>query len=388
MESHEEIEDQAAAFLAKRDSSDWTADDQVKLDQWLNESTARRVSMLRLEGVWEEARRLKALSAGLQAGIVPPPGAWRGSPFFDSQARINAAESKADSSPNSPLEPVFTAAAPCSLPPPAPPQNVAPAVILHRGSPATSSFRNWRRLAIAASIVVIVTGGLYFWSTGFFAGDRYATPVGSIASVSLRDGSNVTLNTATQLRVDLTPEARNIRLDRGEAFFEVAQDPRRPFVVQVGNKRVIAVGTKFSVRRNADDVRVVVTEGKVRVENSPMVFRAPDNRKSGAVFVTPGSIASAGDEGIVIEKKGLMEVEADLTWRRGYLTFHDTSLAEVVEEFNRYNTHKLTIDDPKLAAIRISGTFRPLNYEAFVRVLNDGFSIHAIDSEDVTTLTK
>jgi transmembrane sensor len=188
--------------------------------------------------------------------------------------------------------------------------------------------------------------------------------------------------------VDLTPQERHINLDRGEAYFEVTHDPNRPFIVQVGRKRIIAVGTKFSVRRNDDNVRVLVTEGKVRVETLPILPRATHDDKPGEVFVTPGSIASAGDDGIVVENKGLSTVEDDLTWRQGYLTFHDKPLAEVIAEFNRYNAHKLTIDDPQVAAVRISGTFRAVNYEAFVRVLNDGFSIHAIDSEDTTTLTK
>src|SRR4029077_4657262 len=101
-----------------------------------------------------------------------------------------------------------------------------------------------------------------------------------------------------------------------------------------------------------------------------------------------GSIASAGDEGIVVQRKGLAEAEADLTWRQGYLTFHDTSLADAVAEFNRYNAHKIVIADPAVAGIRVSGTFRALNYEAFVRVLDDGFAIHARSTDDTTTLIR
>src|SRR6202035_408397 len=116
------------------------------------------------------------------------------------------------------------------------------------------------------------------------------------------------------VRVELTPQERHIRLDDGEAFFEVAHDAGRPFVVQVGNTRVIAVGTKFSVRRNGDDIRVVVTEGKVRVESrlavgvmdSERLATASEGRGAarpatdvsgeggtGEVFLTAGDIASA-----------------------------------------------------------------------------------------------
>ena len=380
MESHQEIEDQAAAFLARRDSGNWTQVDQAELEQWLTESTARRVGFLRLEGVWDEARRLRAFSAGLAPGAVPPPGEWRHTPFFDSE-----------SSPR-----------------------------LRDGVPASSlpvqavSNQNsgWPRkrmglVAFAATILCALAVGAYFTSAP--RGDRYITPIGGIASVPLADGSHLTLNTATRVRVELTPQERHIRLDDGEAFFQVAKDPTRPFVVEVGNKRVVAVGTEFSVRRTGDDMRVVVTEGKVRVESGSADGAAGSShlaslrgrqgvagastemaqgRRPGEVFLTPGSVASAGDDGVVVEQKPLSEAEDDLTWRHGYLTFHDASLADAVAEFNRYNTHKIAIQDPAVAAIRISGSFRALNYEAFVRVLGDGFAIHARSTDDTTTLTR
>lgn len=376
MEAHRQMEDQAAAFLARRDGDDWTEANQVELEQWLAGSIARRVAFLRLEAAWDEARRLKALSAGLPSGVVPPAGEWRHSPFFD---------------PESAASPRIEA--------------VAPAVSTHSSS-AKGNVRDATRvrpLAFAATVLLALGVGAYFISTP--RGDRYSTPIGGIASVPLSDGSNITLNTATQVRVELTPHERDIRLDAGEAFFEVAHDPARPFVVQVGNTRIIAVGTKFSVRREGDDVRVVVTEGKVRVESQSRrggglgvtsksegdADAMPDATRDGppgAVFLTPGSVASASDDGIVIENEALAEVEDDLTWRQGYFTFHDTSLADAVAEFNRYNKHQIVIEDPAVAAIRISGTFRALNYEAFVRVLDDGFAIHSRSSEDTTTLRK
>ena len=236
--------------------------------------------------------------------------------------------------------------------------------------------------------------------------NHFSTPIGGIASVPLQDGSNITLNTSSQIRVDLSPNVRRIELQQGEAFFEVAKDPKRPFVVRIGNKRVIAVGTKFSIRRGQNNFRVAVTEGKVRVEsdgdsaeagdarNGIRVLAQPNNRGAaadrglGEAFLTPGSIASVDDDGIVIQERALGDLEDDLSWRQGYLTFHDKSLADVVAEFNRYNSHKITIADPRIAAIRISGTFRAVNYRAFIRVLNDGFAIQAKSTDDTTTLTE
>jgi transmembrane sensor len=379
MERHQEIEDQAAAFLARRDSGNWTQVDQTELEQWLTESAARRVGFLRLEVVWDEARRLRALSAGLPPGAVPPPGAWRHTPFFD-----------AESSP--PLRDGIPAP---SLP-----------VLAVSNQNGRRPRKRMGLVAFAATVLCALVGA-YFTSVP--RDDRYSTPIGGIASVPLADGSHLTLNTATQVSVELTPQERHIRLEDGEAFFQVAKDPNRPFVVEVGNKRVIAVGTEFSVRRTGDDMRVVVTEGKVRVESGSADGAAASShlatvrgrqgvagvstemaqvRRPGEVFLTPGSVASAGDDGVVVEQKPLSEAEDDLTWRHGYLTFHDASLADAVAEFNRYNAHKIAIQDPAVAAIRISGSFRALNYEAFVRVLGDGFAIHASSTDDTTTLTR
>lgn len=376
MEAHRQLEDQAAVFLARRDGDEWTEANQVELERWLAGSTARRVAFLRLEAAWDEARRLRALSAGRPPGTVPP-GEWRHTPFFD---------------PNStpPRRAGFTSP---PGPTPSPPHS--------RGSRLRPRARHF---ALAASILLAIGIAVYFTSSA--RGDRYSTPIGAIEIVPLRDGSNMTLNTATEVHVELTPKERHIRLEEGEAFFEVAHDPNRPFIVQVGNKRVIAVGTKFSVRRDGDDVRVVVTEGKVRVETgstggegSNRLATKRDESAAGATafagalgpgeaFLTPGNVASVGDDGIVIEQKPVAEAQDDLTWRQGYLTFHDTSLADAVAEFNRYNTHQIAIEDPAVAAIRISGSFRALNYEAFVRVLDEGFAIHSRSSEDTTTLSR
>jgi transmembrane sensor len=359
MDSHREIEDHAAALLARRDSGDWTDADQAHLEEWMAGSTARRVAVLRLEAVWENARRLRALGAGLPRGTVPPAGELQSSLFFKHRK---------------PHE---------------------------RGRGGGKRLRGRGvRLAAAASMLIAVGVGTYFAIAP--SGERYATPIGGIASVPLQDGSSVTLNTASELRVELTPNERHIRLDKGEAFFEVAKDPSRPFIVQVGTKRVIAVGTKFSVRRDGDDVRVAVTEGKVEVTDtrgsSARNSRSPPSvggegsgggsLHEGEVFLTPGHVASADDAGIVIEDRPLAEVVDALSWRQGYLTFHETSLADAVAEFNRYNTHQIAVADPGVAAIRISGTFRAVNYRAFIQVLDAGFAIHAETNQDTTTLSK
>lgn len=167
------------------------------------------------------------------------------------------------------------------------------------------------------------------------------------------DGSNITLNTNSQLRVALTASERHVDLHQGEAFFEVAKDRQRPFVVEVGSKRVVAVGTKFSVRRDGDDVEVVVTEGKVRVEER--VAPKHDGVEASAstpVFLTPGAIARATEAGVWVQRKSVREAEAHLSWRVGVLMFRDQNLAEAVAELNRYNVRQIVIADPPAARHR------------------------------------
>jgi transmembrane sensor len=203
------------------------------------------------------------------------------------------------------------------------------------------------------------------------SGSSFRTAVGAVAAVPMADGSKVTLNTDSQIRIAVTEHDRRVNLRRGEAFFEVAKDRSRPFVVVAGHCRVIAVGTKFSVWREADEVRVAVTEGRVRVERDTRTSAEP-----AADEVAAGSVARASDAGVLIQRKRLSEVEEELSWRRGFLFFHDVPLTEAVAEFNRYNHDRLVIGNPAIAGIRIGGSFRSTNVGGFVRLLQDGFSIH------------
>jgi transmembrane sensor len=338
MESHREIEEQAAAFLARRDGGNWSQADAAELRQWMDTSVAHKVAILRLEAVWENARKLKTLAAGLPAAVVPAAGEWQKSPFFAGEVPAR-----------------------------------------------TTRGTQLRRFAAAAAIIIAVGASIYFYRER--AEDQYITPIGGLATVPLSDGSNVTLNTTTKIRLEFTPARREVRLDRGEAFFVVAKDAARPFVVRVADMRIIAVGTRFSVRRDGDDVRVEVAEGKVRVESGPESSHLAA-LPPGDVLLMPGGIAKTTTDGIVVQERKVSDVEDDLTWRQGYLTFHDSPLSDVVAQFNRYNIRKLSIADEGTGTIRISGTFRAQNSAAFVRVMSDGFGVRARSLGDETILSK
>lgn len=167
-------------------------------------------------------------------------------------------------------------------------------------------------------------------------------------------------------------ECGPVPLAQGEAFFEVAKDPNRPFVVEAGEQRFIAVGTKFSVRRDSGSNRLIVTEGRVRIEAKPTLI---SRESAQATEVSAGGVARSGGAGILVQEKPVAEAEVMLSWRSGYLVFEQTPLADAVAEFNRYNETKIVIDDAVVAGILIGGNFRSTNVEAFVRLLEDGFPL-------------
>jgi transmembrane sensor len=367
-----EIEEAASDWLIRRESGQWTQTDQARLAQWLDASALNRVAFLRLEHAWEESARLKALGAGVPGDLPPPPGGWNLTPFFGAQ--------RAPADRPSP-EAGVTPADVSDTPDDGTVTNTVTRVAPHRA----------RRLAIAASVLLAIAAGLGLYGLQEGSADRYITPVGGLASVPMSDGSRITLNTDSQVRIALTQAERRIDLQQGEAFFEVAKDPNRPFVVQAGKKRVVAVGTRFSVRRDGDSIEVVVTEGKVRLEDATRPLRsnvetgsqsATPEHPDGPVFLTPGTIAHADVSGVLVQKRTLTDAETHLSWRSGVLMFRERSLADAVAEFNRYNVRKIVIADPAVATLKVEGNFRATNVDAFVRLLESGFAVRAETGQD------
>ena len=342
MGNSRQTEDIAAAWLARRDCGDWNDTEQAAFTEWMQASTAHRIAFLRLDAAWQQTDRLKALGASARPGVVPRPGGWRLPPVLD---MAEVALRQPSGSSDRPLDEEAVAAA------------------------ASGSWPRLRALAAAVLVATTLGVGWHFWT----AGTSYHTEVGGLASVPMPDGSNVTLNTDSEIRVAVTDVERRVNLRHGEAFFEVAKDPNRPFVVYAGDRRVIAVGTKFAVRREAKEVRIVVTEGRVRIER--IKGEAPVTQLSA------GAIALAGTAGTLVQERPFEEAEEYLSWRRGFLVFRDTPLGEAIAEFNRYNTRKIVIDDPAVAAIRIGGSFRSTNVDAFVRLIEQGFPIRAESSD-------
>ncbi|MGO4777015.1 FecR family protein, partial [Lysobacter sp. 2RAB21] len=223
--------------------------------------------------------------------------------------------------------------------------------------------RSWP--GMAAILAVLVTGLLTLLYT-VESTQRYATEVGGHQVVTLSDGSRLELNTATELRVKIGARTREVWLDRGEAYFEIFHDKTRPFAVHAGEQRVVVLGTRFSVHREPDRLRVAVTEGRVRVE-------APTPGGQVTAVATRDEVVVAPIDGPPTVVSSSTQVLNALAWRSGRLTFENATLAEAAAEFNRYNRKRLSANGSGTGEIRISGSFDATNPDAFIRLLGRAY---------------
>jgi transmembrane sensor len=181
--------------------------------------------------------------------------------------------------------------------------------------------------------------------------DRYVTGVGEVRRFPLADGSTASINTASRMEVEFGDRLRRVRLDRGEAWFQVVSNPDRPFRVDVGRIRIQAVGTAFSVRRVDDGVEVRVTEGVVKVW--------VDGSSGRTIELPAGSTSTVSDRaGASAPVSEPSAIDRELAWRSGRIDLAGETLQEAVTEFNRYNARALVLEDPTLADERLYGVFR------------------------------
>ncbi|AQR72812.1 FecR family protein [Sphingomonas sp. LM7] len=201
--------------------------------------------------------------------------------------------------------------------------------------------------ALAASLLLIVGAGSGWWL--FARPIDYATRIGEQKVATLEDGSRVALNTDTEIDVAFEKDVRRVTLERGEAMFEVAPNPDRPFIVRAGDKLVKAIGTSFIVRREGSGVVVTLIQGKVSVSDVSAGAARPTLLAAGERLTAAGPNATP-----LIDQPAL---DAATAWRRGQAMFSDAPLAAAVVELNRYGGPRITIDDPHLASLRVSGVF-------------------------------
>jgi transmembrane sensor len=211
--------------------------------------------------------------------------------------------------------------------------------------------------------------------------EYFRTAVGQTRTVTLRDGSRITLNTGTRVEVTYLPERREVFLAQGEASFDVAPDEARPFYVFAARRQFEAIGTKFNVRAVSPvNAELTVTEGEVKVLHAPpKIPEAPARRREpityGEATVRVSETATVEPGFQLVTHIDDHEVEQRLAWQRGFLIFRNRALEDVLAEMERYTHIRFVIRDPALAAVRISGTFRTGDVGGLRRALRRHFAI-------------
>jgi transmembrane sensor len=251
----------------------------------------------------------------------------------------------------------------------------------------------WQVAAVFAAAAVFAGGGLsavprYMLPTPIAAtveqmvhpgAPVYRTAVGERSTVTLPDGSVVTLNTDTVLRVAFTDQVRGIRLVRGQALFEVAHGKRRPFEVFAGDRVVTAVGTVFDVRVLGEAVKVALVEGRVRVRD---LTPAPASDPQPEVSLAPGELLEARHaQPMRIQN---VDVTRETSWRSGMLVFDETPLGDAVAELNRYSRQQLVLEDQGIAQFHVTGGFKTGDMDKFSRVVADILPVDRMIDPDGT----
>lgn len=305
----------AAAWLARFQADDVSADDRIAFDTWLQKNPAHGAA-------WDRVRSV-----------------WTALDLIEGDPAIAALRQEA------------LAAGPKS---------------------AGVDRRGFAMAAASAAVTVIgagLFGGSYLWKRRHDREDEAAAPkptftteIGQQASFHLADGSVVTLNTDSAVHVGSWAHERRLTLVKGQAFFKVAKDPTRPFIVTAGDTQVTAVGTAFDVRLDPSRLSVTLVEGRIRV--------AGPNARSGAsqtVEMDAGSqlVASRGSDWRIAQ----IDAAREASWLQGQLVFDGQPLSVVADEMNRFSSRKLRVVDPVLRDTPISGVFKTGQIDRFASAL-------------------
>jgi len=230
--------------------------------------------------------------------------------------------------------------------------------------PAQSGWGRRGVLAGLAASAALAFVGLR-WSQSPAA---YTTKLGEIRRLPLPDGSVMTMNSGSELTVSMATKLREVQLAQGEAWFEVAKDAQRPFVVAAGNVRVRAVGTAFSVRRRETGVEILVTEG--------IVETWADGDQSLRMKLEAGDRAMLSAHAVIDYETGISSsVDRALAWRGGMIDLNGRTLYDAADEFNRYNQRQIIIADPRVAREEFDGLFRVNDPEGFAEAVKASLGV-------------
>jgi transmembrane sensor len=232
--------------------------------------------------------------------------------------------------------------------------------------------------AVASATIYVVV------ATDINSTKDYKTALGERSVVTLVDGSKVSLDSGSEVKIGYTRDARSLQLLSGQARFDVAHDTSRPFSVHARDETVIATGTAFNVDLVGSKVLVTLIQGRVTVVRGEQAKPFEVIRRPGTARTT--SIALIAGQQLVVDSTSPPRVESakiDRTtaWESGQLVFDDEPLAVVVERVSRYAPHPVSVD-PSAATLRISGVFNAGDVSTFVDTVVRYLPVQATDAPD------
>jgi transmembrane sensor len=334
-----DIEQRASEWIIRSESGHFTAEMRAELERWLREP-CHRITFLRIKEAWRRASRMRSarpLDGNVDADLLK-----------DADLTFRSTNS-------------------------------------NRGSGNGGSGWPFRVAAGAALSLILYLLSFAGWAAFSPSGwTRYTTSIGGYEHISLADGSGIQLNTDSEIRTRVTTRKREIELIRGEALIRVVHDTRGPLAVRAANVAVHAdplnkAEVVFVVRvRTPTKVDVSVTQGSVVLGPTQRILDVALRYDAfSQSTLEEGDAAAVRPEGVHLTKVGLQELNRKLSWTAGLLSFQGETLAEVTDEFNRYNRKHLAVTDPSIADRRIGGAFQATDPESFVSALRKGFGVRA-----------
>ena len=254
-----------------------------------------------------------------------------------------------------------------------------------RGADGRRTRRRWMILAAAASLVGVVGLGAGLYREQIqeaWGGIDYVSNRGELKEVTLADGSVLTLNTQSEVRVYYTHERRDIHLIRGEALFNVAHESTRPFAVRVGEWTATALGTSFTIHQAAAEAtNITVTEGVVELRHADASYVGPPPQ------LTHNQEALLhGDGSMELLPASDSDITKQLAWRRHMVVFTGEPLRQALMEMNRYSPRPIVVEDPELGARQIVGVFSTLDTQTFVSGMEATLGVKAVESNQTIVL--
>jgi transmembrane sensor len=347
---------EAAQWSLELSTGDIPAERIAQWQQWLAASEAHRAAFDRIQSTWSAVDRFAT------GTVAWPSDAEVASDAYDGSVPVSVWRSRAATK---------------------------------RSSRRGRAWATWRRrpwmAGLAASVVAALTA---LAVVPVIRSMQFAQPVvtvvetasGENRDVQLGDGSVVSAGAQSVLWATLSGDSREVTLERGEAFFRVAKDPVRPFLVKIGATTVAAVGTAFNVRRAGERIVVGVSQGIVKVDarvtTAQSAARAQPERtviRTARLSVGQQLSFDATDGSASIQTVDVIGIAA---WREGLLQYRDEPLRSVIADLTRYSAHGIVIANPQIADLRITGTVFANDVDSWLQSLETALPVRVVWAPD------